>query len=87
MNLTFKEAYEIALEAFEELKITSCYDIGDSWIFIAPCDRCGNAVFVPPLQVAKNGEVVDFWNKPFNNCFERGDWLKENGETVELSNK
>jgi hypothetical protein len=42
----------------------------------------GTAVFLPPLKVSKDGEAVEFWNKSFNNCFERSDWLKNTEKSL-----
>ncbi|MCR4889631.1 MAG: hypothetical protein K5979_10715 [Ruminococcus sp.] len=82
MKLTAMKAYELAKNMFEEFIITSCYELDDCWIFIAACDKSKNAVFIPPLKILKNGEDADFWEKKFESCFERSDWLKENGKRI-----
>lgn len=84
MNLTIKEAYEAAKEAYEDFRITTCYELEDCWIFIAPCTKEGNPTFIPPLKILKSGEDIDFWEKRFMNCFERGDWLKANGKNISI---
>ena len=82
--MTIYEAYEWAKYVFEDFRITCCYELEDCWIFICSCTKSGEASFVPPLKVLKNGEDLEFWKKRFNNCFERGDWLDENGKEIPL---
>lgn len=84
MNMTINQAYELAKEVFEDFRISVCYEFEDCWIFICPCTKSGEASFVPPLKIWKSGEDVEFWKKRFNNCFERGDWLMENGKSISI---
>lgn len=84
MNMTVSQAYKLAKDIFENFCISACYELEDCWIFICSCTKSGEASFVPPLKVLKNGEDLEFWKKRFNNCFERGDWLRENGKSVSI---
>ena len=86
MGLTVKEAYALAKETYEDFRVTTCYELEDCWIFIAPCTKDGHAAFVPPLKILKSGEDGGFWDKnnQFMNCFERGDWLRANGKNIRL---
>ena len=85
MGIDVKQAYDYAKDAYEGFVITSCTELENSWVFFAIAKE--DIVFIPPLEIMKSGEDLDFWKKyhEFNNCFEAADWLKKNGKKISIT--
>lgn len=76
MSISVKEAYSIACNAVNGLKIYACRELSDCWLF-GCCMENGSAIHIPPIKVLKKTGDISLYDESGvaflnGNCREEG---------------